>query len=66
VYGRNLAARVCWTMTTEPTFGAEFKPGEGGTKEGERAPSPWHAGSTLGGRGEKRPWSKIATATVAA
>jgi len=30
VYGRNSAALVCWTMTTKPTFGAEFKPGEGG------------------------------------
>jgi len=82
------------TMTAKPTFRADFKPGDGGTKERERAPSSWlarlaaaslrsasprrvfdtadlrHGGSgtrsTRERRGEKRPWSKIATATVAA
>jgi len=53
-------------MTTKPTFRAEFKLGEGGTKERERAPSPWPARSTREGREKKRPWSEIATATVAA
>ena len=28
----NPAALVCLTMTTKPTFRAEFKPGEGGNK----------------------------------
>jgi len=62
----NLAALVFLTMTTKPTFRADFKPSEGGTKERERAPSPWPARSTRGGRGEKGPWSEIATATAAA
>ena len=30
----NPAALVCLTMTTKPTFRAEFKPGEGGNKWG--------------------------------
>jgi len=60
-------------MTTKPTVRADFKPGEGGTKEKERAPSSWlgsHGGSatrsTRERREQKRPWSKITTATVAA
>jgi len=69
----NPAALVFLTMTTRPTFRADFKPGEGGTKEKERAPSSWlarHGGSATGstreGREKKRPWSEITTATVAA
>jgi len=56
---------VFLTMTTKPTFRAEFKPGEGGTNWGSRrlyGPLDQH----LRGRGEKEPWSEIATATVAA
>jgi len=69
----NLAALVFLTMTTKPTFCADFKPGEGGTNERERAPSSRlarHGGSatrsTLERHGEKRPWSEITTATAAA
>jgi len=68
----NPVALVFLTMTTRPTFRAEFKPGEGGTKDRERAPSSWfvcHGGSatrsTREEREQKRPWSKIAITTVA-
>jgi len=36
----NPAALVFLTMTTKPTFRAEFKPGEGGTKWGGRLHGP--------------------------
>jgi len=50
------------TMTTRPTFRAEFKPGEGGTKwEG----AVYTAGC-INTRGEKGLWSEITTATVLA
>jgi len=69
----NLAALVFLTMTTKPTFRADFKLGDGGTKDRDRAPSsrPARHGrsatrSTLERREKKRPWSTVATATVAA
>jgi len=68
-----LAALDFLTMPTRPTFRAKFKLAEGGTNDRDRAPSSWlvrHGGSatrsTLERHGEKRPWPKIATVTVAA
>ncbi len=50
------------TMTTRPTFRAEFKPGDGGTK--------WEGAVYMAGcintRSEKGLWSEITTATVPA
>ena len=57
--GRNLAALVCWTMTTKPTVGTEFQPGAGGKTAVDMA--RW-----IYTRGEKGPWSEICSATVAA
>jgi len=69
----NPAALVCLTMTTKPTFRAEFKPGEGGKTAFYMARPPRHGESStrricdwINTRGEKGPWSEIATATVAA
>jgi hypothetical protein len=50
------------TMTTKPIFRAEFKAGEGGKTAVYMA--RWI--NTLRGRGEKGPWSEIATAILAA
>ena len=61
----NLSALAFLTMATKPNIRADFRSGDGGTKQGERAPSSRLARSTPGGREEKRPWSEIATATVA-
>ena len=55
----NLAALVFLTMTTRPTFRAEFKPGEGGK-------TAVYMARWINTRGEKGPWSEIATARVAA
>jgi len=55
----NPAALVFLTMTTKPTFRAEFKPGEGGK-------TAVYMARWINTRGEKGPWSEIATATVAA
>jgi len=50
------------TMATKPTFRADFKPGDGGTKWGGAVYMPrW-----VNTQGETGPWSEIATATVAA
>jgi len=59
VYGRNLAALDFLSMTTKPTFRAEIKPGEGGK-------TAVYMARWINTRGEKGPWSEIATATVAA
>ena len=55
----NLAALVFLTMTTKPTFLADFKPGGGGK-------TAVYMARWINTRGEKGPWSEIATATVAA
>jgi hypothetical protein len=47
------------TMTTRPSFRAEFKPGDGGKTAVSVA--RW-----VNTRGERRPWSEVTTATVAA
>jgi len=47
------------TMTTKPSFCAEFKAGEGGKAAVSMA--RW-----INTRGEKGPWSEVTTATVAA
>jgi len=47
------------TMTTKPTFRAEFKPGEGGK-------TAVYMAGCINTRGAKGPWSKIAAATAAA
>jgi len=47
------------TMTTKPTFRADFKPGEGGK-------TAVYMARWINTRGEKGPWSEVATATVAA
>jgi len=47
------------TMTTRPTFRADFKPGEGGK-------TAVYMARWINTRGEKGPWSEITTATVAA
>ena len=61
-----LTALVIMTMTTKPTFVAEFKPGEGGTNGGGAGYMAGSISIFFGGRGEKWTWSEIATATVAA
>ena len=53
------AALFFLTMTTRPTFRADFKPGEGGK-------TAVYMARWINTRGEKGPWSEIATATVAA
>ena len=55
----NPAALTFLTMTTKPTFRAEFKPGEGGK-------TVVYMARWINTRGEKGPWSEIAMATVAA
>jgi len=55
----NLAALVFLTMTIMPTFRAEFKPSEGGK-------TAVYTARWINTRGEKGPWSEIATAMVAA
>jgi hypothetical protein len=47
------------TMTTRPSFRAEFKAGEGGK-------TAVYMARWINTRGEKGPWSEITTATVAA
>jgi len=61
----NPAALVFLTMTTKPTFRAEFKPGEGGKTAVYMARPPRRICDWINTRGEKGPWSEIATATVA-
>jgi hypothetical protein len=53
------AALTFLTMTTRPSFRAEFKAGEGGKTAVSMA--RW-----INTRGEKGPWSEVAMATVAA
>lgn len=53
------AALVFLTMTTKPTFRADFKPGEGGK-------TAVYMARWINTRGEKGPWSEVTTATVAA
>jgi len=55
----NPAALVFLTMTTKPTFRVEFKPGEGGE-------TPVYMARWINTRGEKGPWTEIATLRVAA
>ena len=55
----NPAALVFLTMTTKPTFRADFKPGDGDK-------TAVYMARWINTRGEKGPWSEIATATVAA
>ena len=55
----NPAALTFLTMTTKPTFRADFKPGEGGK-------TAVYMARWINTRGEKGPWSEITTATVAA
>jgi len=52
-------ALVFLTMTTKPTFRAEFKPGKRRQNRRLHGPLDQHTP-------EKGPWSEIATATVAA
>ena len=47
------------TMTTRPSFRADFKPGEGGK-------TAVYMARWITTRGERGPWSEVATATVAA
>lgn len=53
------AALTFLTMTTRPTLRAEFKPGDGGK-------TAVYMARWVSTRGEKGPWSDVATATVAA
>jgi len=53
------AALTFLTMTTKPSFRAEFKAGEGGK-------TAVYMARWVNTRGEKGPWSEVATATVAA
>jgi len=53
------AALAFLTMTTKPSFRADFKPGEGGK-------TAVYMARWINTRGEKGPWSEVATATVAA
>ena len=50
----NPAALVFLTMTTRPTFRADFKPGEGGK-------TAVYMARWINTRGEKGPWSEITT-----
>ena len=49
-------------MTTKPTFRAGFSPAKGGKRWGAAI----YMARWVNTRGEKGPWSEIATATVAA
>ena len=53
------AALTFLTMTTKPSFRAEFKAGEGGK-------TAVYMARWVNTRGEKGPWSEVTTATVAA
>jgi len=53
------AALTFLTMTTRPSFRAEFKAGEGGK-------TAVYMARWVNTRGEKGPWSEVTTATVAA
>jgi len=53
------AALTFLTMTTKPSFRAEFKAGEGGK-------TAVYMARWVNTRGEKGPWSEVAAATVAA
>ena len=53
------AALTFLTMTTKPSFRAEFKAGEGGK-------TAVYMARWINTRGEKGPWSEVTTATVAA
>jgi hypothetical protein len=53
------AALTFLTMTTRPSFRADFKPGEGGK-------TAVYLARWINTRGEKGPWPEITTATVAA
>jgi hypothetical protein len=53
------AALTFLTMTTRPSFRAEFKAGEGGK-------TAVYMARWINTRGEKGPWSEVTTATVAA
>ncbi len=53
------AALTFLTMTTRPSFRAEFKAGEGGK-------TAVYMARWVSTRGEKGPWSEVTTATVAA
>ncbi|MGD9691056.1 MAG: hypothetical protein AB7K52_15465 [Phycisphaerales bacterium] len=53
------AALTFLTMTTKPSFRADFKPGEGGK-------TAVYMARWVNTRGEKGPWSEVTTATVAA
>ena len=50
------------TMTTKPTFRAGFSPAKGGKRWGAAI----YMARWVNTRGEKGPWSEIATATAAA
>lgn len=52
------AALTFPTMTTHPSFRAEFRAGEGGRIAVQMA-------RRVNARGEKEPWSEVTTATVA-
>jgi hypothetical protein len=54
---RPQAALACLTMTTKPSFRAEFKAGEGGK-------TAVYMARWVNTRGEKGPWSEITTAMV--
>lgn len=53
------AALEFLTLTTRPSFRADFKPGEGGK-------TAVYMARWVNTRGEKGPWSEVTTATVAA
>ncbi len=53
------AALTFLTMTTKPSFRAEFKAGEGGN-------TAVYMVRRVNSQGEKGPWSEVTTATVAA
>ncbi len=59
------AALTSLTMTTRPSFRAEFKAGEGGTMF-MGAGAAVSMARWVNTRGEKGPWSEVTTATVAA
>jgi len=52
-------------VTTKPTFRADFRLGDGGKTAVYMARPPRRICDWINTRGEKGPWSEIATATVA-
>jgi len=54
------------TATTKPTFRAEYAKAAGGKTAVYMARPPRRICDWINTRGEKGPWSEIATATVAA